>query len=434
MKPGSGTVGTNIGLADWRRDNINHFVAELYHDVKALKPSVRVGISPFGIWRPHVPETIEAQLDAFSQLFADSRLWLQKGWCDYLAPQLYWPCAPAKQSFPVLLEWWRAQSTAGHPRVARHLHRKHRRPQFRGRNRPANPDDPARLARRHGAGPHSLEHEGPDARSRRRGRGAAAGRLWRTRRKPGPLIQRSQSMALQHLHLPSVDERCAYLPGVTSTTEYRILSDVSPTEHERFLELGWRHFGAQYFRPVCAACQECVSLRIPVDTFIPTKSQRRAWKKCGDLRVKMGVPVANAERLELYHAWHSMHEDSRGWDPSSMTMQEYEASFCRSHSCAREFAYYDGDRLVGVGLVDVTPNAMSSTYFYYHPDCRPRGLGVASVLFEIFWARENDCAHVYLGYCVRSCPSTAYKSQYGPHEILVGRPEFTDRAVWQPGL
>ena len=111
---GSGAPSTQ-SRADWRRENINRFVADLYHQVKAEKPSVRVGISPFGIWRPHVPQTIEAQLDAFSQLFADSRLWLQKGWCDYLAPQLYWPSAPAKQSFPVLLEWWRSQSRAGRP-------------------------------------------------------------------------------------------------------------------------------------------------------------------------------------------------------------------------------------------------------------------------------------------------------------------------------
>ena len=110
-------LGATSGLnyADWRRDNINHFVADLYHAVKAEKSSVRVGISPFGIWRPHVPETIEAQLDSYAQLFADSRRWLQEGWCDYLAPQLYWPSAPAKQSFPVLLAWWRSQSTAGRP-------------------------------------------------------------------------------------------------------------------------------------------------------------------------------------------------------------------------------------------------------------------------------------------------------------------------------
>ena len=71
---------------------------------------MRVGISPFGIWRPGVPPTIEAQLDAYTQLFADSRKWLAEGWVDYLAPQLYWSIEPAKQSFPVLLDWWRAQS------------------------------------------------------------------------------------------------------------------------------------------------------------------------------------------------------------------------------------------------------------------------------------------------------------------------------------
>ncbi|MDQ6860580.1 MAG: family 10 glycosylhydrolase [Verrucomicrobiota bacterium] len=104
--------GLTSGLArnDWRRENINDFVRSLYRRVKEIKPAVQVGISPFGIWRPGVPPTIEAQLDAYDQLFADSRKWLREGWCDYLAPQLYWSIEPPKQSFPVLLEWWRAQS------------------------------------------------------------------------------------------------------------------------------------------------------------------------------------------------------------------------------------------------------------------------------------------------------------------------------------
>jgi uncharacterized lipoprotein YddW (UPF0748 family) len=103
-------VKSGLSRADWRRENINDFVRSLYRAVKATKPRVRVGISPFGIWRPGVPPTIEAQLDAYAQLFADSRKWLTEGWIDYLAPQLYWSIEPAKQSFPVLLDWWRAQS------------------------------------------------------------------------------------------------------------------------------------------------------------------------------------------------------------------------------------------------------------------------------------------------------------------------------------
>lgn len=107
--------GDGGNRSDWRRSNINHFVKDLYHSVKSLNPNILVGISPFGIWKPGVPATIEAGLDSYGELFADSRKWLAEGWCDYLAPQLYWSCEPAKQSFPVLLAWWRSQSTAGKP-------------------------------------------------------------------------------------------------------------------------------------------------------------------------------------------------------------------------------------------------------------------------------------------------------------------------------
>ncbi len=101
---------TGMIRADWRRENINDFVRSMYRTVKSTKSSVLVGISPFGIWRPGVPATTIAQLDAYNHLFADSRKWLAEGWCDYMAPQLYWSIEPAKQSFPVLLAWWRAQS------------------------------------------------------------------------------------------------------------------------------------------------------------------------------------------------------------------------------------------------------------------------------------------------------------------------------------
>ena len=103
-------AGKGQSRADWRRENINDFVRSMYRAVKATKSSVRVGISPFGIWRPGVPPTTKAGLDAYGQLFADSRKWLAQGWVDYLAPQLYWGIHPADQSFPVLLDWWRAQS------------------------------------------------------------------------------------------------------------------------------------------------------------------------------------------------------------------------------------------------------------------------------------------------------------------------------------
>jgi uncharacterized lipoprotein YddW (UPF0748 family) len=92
-----------------RRACIDGFVSKLYASVKRQKPWVRVGISPFGIWKPGVPAGIEAKLNSYEELACDSRKWLQNGWVDYLAPQLYWRISPQQQSFPALLSWWRQQ-------------------------------------------------------------------------------------------------------------------------------------------------------------------------------------------------------------------------------------------------------------------------------------------------------------------------------------
>ncbi len=94
-----------------RRAYVDGFVSNLYSAVKRQKSWVRVGISPFGIWRPGVPAGIEAGIDSYEQLAGDSRKWLKNGWVDYLAPQLYWPISPQKQSFTTLLSWWRQQGS-----------------------------------------------------------------------------------------------------------------------------------------------------------------------------------------------------------------------------------------------------------------------------------------------------------------------------------
>ena len=104
--------GAGSSLADWRRANIDRFVERMYREVHAIKPTLKVGISPFGIWRPGNPTGISG-LDAFASIYADSRKWLQNGWVDYLAPQLYWAITPPQQSYPALLDWWFSQNSMG---------------------------------------------------------------------------------------------------------------------------------------------------------------------------------------------------------------------------------------------------------------------------------------------------------------------------------
>ncbi len=101
--------GGTLARDDWRRDNINRFVERMYREVKLRKPWMKVGISPFGIWRPSAPAGVTG-LDAYAELYADSRLWLRNGWVDYLAPQLYWSLGSSGQPFAALLDWWRGEN------------------------------------------------------------------------------------------------------------------------------------------------------------------------------------------------------------------------------------------------------------------------------------------------------------------------------------
>lgn len=113
--PDSGSYarsGSTLSRADWRRNNVDRFVQRMYGEVHGIKPTITVGISPFGIWRPGNPASVNG-LDAYATIYADSRKWLQQGWVDYLAPQLYWSIAAPQQSYPALLDWWIAQSSAG---------------------------------------------------------------------------------------------------------------------------------------------------------------------------------------------------------------------------------------------------------------------------------------------------------------------------------
>jgi uncharacterized lipoprotein YddW (UPF0748 family) len=101
--------GGSLDRDDWRRHNINLFVEQMYGRVKAIKPAVKVGISPFGIWRPGNPKSV-AGMDAYTEIFADARKWLREGWADYFVPQLYWRTNARQQPYTDLLHWWVEQN------------------------------------------------------------------------------------------------------------------------------------------------------------------------------------------------------------------------------------------------------------------------------------------------------------------------------------
>lgn len=105
-------TGGTLALNDWRRESVNTFIKRVYDEIKSIKTHVKFGLSPFGIWRPGYPESIEG-MDQYEKLYADAKLWLNEGWIDYFSPQLYWKVNTIAQSYPVLLGWWERENKTG---------------------------------------------------------------------------------------------------------------------------------------------------------------------------------------------------------------------------------------------------------------------------------------------------------------------------------
>lgn len=110
--------GKGMTKDDWRRSNVDSIIYKLFTAIRKAKPHVQFGISPFGVWRnadkdPRGSNTKAGQTN-YDDLYADILLWLQKGWIDYVAPQLYWEMGHRAAPYEVLIDWWSKHTYGKH--------------------------------------------------------------------------------------------------------------------------------------------------------------------------------------------------------------------------------------------------------------------------------------------------------------------------------
>ncbi|MCC7423948.1 MAG: arginyltransferase [Planctomycetaceae bacterium] len=212
---------------------------------------------------------------------------------------------------------------------------------------------------------------------------------------------------------------CSYLPSETTRFEYRLPTSLSGEQWQELLRRGWRRHGVNFFRPACPHCTQCRSLRVDVTRFRPGKSQRRAMKRNADVEVELHPASVTRDHIRLYNDYHADMSERRGWPHRSTDRNEYSSGFLAGDwPFAFELRYLRGTRLIGVGLIDIVPEGLSSIYFYHDPEWRPQGPGTFSVQKEFEAARSFGGRYVYLGYWIADCQSMAYKCQFRPHELL----------------
>ncbi len=217
----------------------------------------------------------------------------------------------------------------------------------------------------------------------------------------------------------SPPHECGYLPEQTARTQYEFVASISAKEYQTLLGQGWRHFGHALFRPRCPDCQACQSLRVLVDRFEPNRSQRRAWEANRDVTIAVGTPEVTDEKLDLYDRFHAFQAGHKGW-PEQAPKQDssYAESFVDNPTPTQEWRYSVGERLIGVGYVDLLPQAMSAIYFFYDPEERHRSLGTFNVMSILAEAARRGIPFLYLGYYVAGCGSLQYKANFHPNQVI----------------
>ena len=210
--------------------------------------------------------------------------------------------------------------------------------------------------------------------------------------------------------------QCGYFDDRNSFFEEYLLEDVSEAEFEFLLSNGMRHFGDYYFRPRCNGCYDCIPIRLKPDAFIMSRSQKRALKKCSNVKIKIGPPRFSEKKFELYlehkERFPSLQDDVEDID-------NFSVSFYESVPFGIEFEYYYKGELVGAALGDFTRNTFSAVYtFYVNPEPQ-MSLGVFSVLKQLQFAKECGIKFFYLGYFILQNPSLNYKANFKPNEVFI---------------
>ena len=240
------------------------------------------------------------------------------------------------------------------------------------------------------------------------------------------MTQHSRDTPQFYLTAPSP---CPYLPGQEERKVFtHLVGDRAGELNDLLTHGGFRRSQSIAYRPACETCRACVSVRVVVDEFKPSRSMRRISEANADVVSEMRASTPTSEQYSVFRAYlDTRHRDGGMAD---MTVLDYAMMVEDSHVDTRLVEYrlrgpdsaatgrHDG-KLLAVALTDVLSDGLSMVYSFFEPEDSGRSLGTLMILDHIARANAMGLRYVYLGYWVPGSRKMAYKGRFLPQERLL---------------
>ena len=238
------------------------------------------------------------------------------------------------------------------------------------------------------------------------------------------MTQHSRNTPQFYLTAPSP---CPYLPGQEERKVFtHLVGERAGELNDLLTHGGFRRSQSIAYRPACETCRACVSVRVVVEDFRPTRSMRRIQERNDDLVGEMRVAVPTSEQYSVFRSYlDARHRDGGMAD---MTVLDYAMMVEDSHVETRIIEYRKrgvdtgitgrGEELIAVALTDVLSDGLSMVYSFFEPSQQGRSLGTFMILDHITRARRLGLPYVYLGYWIEGSKKMDYKGRFLPQQRL----------------
>ncbi len=210
---------------------------------------------------------------------------------------------------------------------------------------------------------------------------------------------------------------CSYLPQRTARSQIATPSFLITTQtYSELVRRGFRRSGTFTYRPQCDTCRACVPVRVLVNEFKPSRTQKRCIKQHNHLQVTVHALHDNEEHYALYQRYQRERHGDDGLAEDSY--EQYRNFLLQSHVDSALVEFREDDVLRMVSVIDILEDGLSSVYTFYEPNVPHASYGTYNILWQVELCRKLQLEHLYLGYWIGQSPKMAYKTRFRPLQGL----------------